>query len=319
MKERKNFFSFSSKERFALKFWDRKSERILHTTFCTEAFFTSLVSKGANIHVSDDLPLLHFVSRGKFTLVKFLLLQGANPNARWSLVPTSRSLSSSPSPCLIPSCFLFFLSLFPFLFSSREGAPLSEAVCKGYEQIVWLLIENGADVHLGVPLQVAVNKVNLPMVQLLLEKGASPDKGAPLKHAISVKSPDICHCLIKAGAPTGRFLKDLLNLAIDQGVFPSSFSSYPACCPFNQSHLFSLGSTTLLEELKGPSGNFKGHLEEMIRLSISKGNISAAHYLLSFSNHLTEVYFLFLYNKALWSIFSLHLGIISSHYPSSKT
>lgn len=54
----------------------------MHTTFCDEVFVDRLLKLGADPRAEDSFALVNFASRGRLRGVEFLLLKGANPNAR---------------------------------------------------------------------------------------------------------------------------------------------------------------------------------------------------------------------------------------------
>lgn len=70
--------------------------------------------------------------------------------------------------------------------SGRLEAPLNAACRNGHIDIVWELIENGADIHSGLesPLRWAVTYNRIEIVELLLHRGA--DVHANHEHALAI-------------------------------------------------------------------------------------------------------------------------------------
>lgn len=107
-----------------------------------------LVERGANLQVycNSNTPLLMAVKDNQFEISKCLLEKGVDPNC------TS--------------------------FSTYKIVPLGVAAYEGYENLVELLIEHGADVNKtnGVdqsPMYLAISKGFYKIVKILLEKGAN--------------------------------------------------------------------------------------------------------------------------------------------------
>ncbi|MCC5640463.1 ankyrin repeat domain-containing protein [Nostoc sp. CHAB 5844] len=87
--------------------------------------------------------------------------------------------------------------------------PLIQAINLHQIEVIKLLIEVGADVHLyqyiqTTPLGLATSWGNNEIVQLLLQAGANPDLGGidnpPLHRAVLIERIDIIQTLIEAGA-----------------------------------------------------------------------------------------------------------------------
>ena len=91
-----------------------------------------------------------------------------------------------------------------------EGlTPLIQAINLGRVEVVRILLEVGADVHLSqyaedTPLGLATSLNNLDIVKLLLKAGANPNNGGvggdPLERAVEMGSVDLVKTLIEAGA-----------------------------------------------------------------------------------------------------------------------
>ncbi|MEH1938891.1 MAG: ankyrin repeat domain-containing protein [Nostoc sp.] len=93
--------------------------------------------------------------------------------------------------------------------SHTRLTPLIQAINLLHIEVIKLLIEVGADVHLyqyiqTTPLGLSTSLGNLEIVKLLLQAGANPDLGGidepPLHRAVLIERVDIIKTLIEAGA-----------------------------------------------------------------------------------------------------------------------
>ncbi|KAF3201204.1 hypothetical protein TWF191_003464 [Orbilia oligospora] len=163
--------------------WDRNK---VMTGLCFAACFglegpvAALLSAGADTetweHRSGATPLSGAVIRGHGTVVKLLLENGANIEAK----------------------------------GYYNDTPLHLAVERKHEAIVGLLVNSGADIEamsdFGTPLAFAVNEGNRSMVSLLIENGADIEgdgRYTPLTVAVLGGMVEIAEFLIDKGANVG--------------------------------------------------------------------------------------------------------------------
>jgi len=213
-------FTKDLKLQFAIKFWKQNAKAIVQTTFCDEEFLKQLIFHGIDVRLDDNFTLVSFASRGRYNSVEMLLSKGANPNA-------------------------------------REGEALNVSALKGYDKIVQLLIKHGAQVNYSAtPLLNAITSKNTEITRILLENKADPNKGAPLKKAISNQIPDICILLMKYGATVGRFITELVNLAVEQN------------------------SLLLIEFLHSRTINVRGENDQTLIDAVSLGHVEIVQFLL---------------------------------------
>lgn len=129
----------------------------------------SLVERGADIHVLDDLPVRLASENGHLEIVKFLYERGANIHERDDYafclasenghLETARFLLDNGSDI-----------------NADNGYPLRMASRDGHVEIVRLLLSRNANVHVmdDTPLTLASKNGHGEIVRLLLEYGANP-------------------------------------------------------------------------------------------------------------------------------------------------
>jgi len=186
-----------------------------------------LLEKGANPNLSgrsDRTALIIAADKGYIQLVKLLLKKGANA----SHVPDSSSHNQTALEIASVWGHREIVELLmPHLDPKRDmTTALVNAAWKGYNDIVRLLLEAGADPNVvrkknrRLPLLIAVEEDNYETVKLLLQYGANANQTsgrynvAPLQSAVSRGHINIAESLIQGGAniavldSTDRMLMD---------------------------------------------------------------------------------------------------------------
>ncbi|KAF3385972.1 Ankyrin repeat and KH domain-containing protein 1 [Talaromyces pinophilus] len=225
----------------------------------------TLLEHGADPNVcrgNKGTPLLLSSSIGDIVVVKILLAHGADPNfhlPRRSGMQFDRSCLSSAcsskdlrivkllvehgasvhSSCSLASaCWSPQLDIVEYLLENGAspngsedegdvGSPLQIACSNGSDAIVELLLQHGADVHLGrghagSPLNEAAIAGSVPITKRLIEKGANVNMiaghhGTALQAAANMGEIDVAECLIKNGADVNiraGFFKTALQAAL---------------------------------------------------------------------------------------------------------
>lgn len=133
------------------------------------------------------------------------------------------------------------------------------AVGKGHEAVVRTLLKHGALPSESNALVFALQENRLDFLTLLLENGADANKGVPLKKAIAVRSAPACVMLIRAEASIGRFIADLIRVAVEGE------------------------SLELLELLRSRQVDLLSGREEHLAKAVGSGSLQVAKFLLELS------------------------------------
>ena len=158
---------------------------------------------------------------GQFEIAKMLLEHGADPNSHDASCRSALQGAAAGGSCEIVKMFLEHgANPNPRLSSDVTDAnrgdfstPLVVATHCGYQGIVNLLLEHGADVNatdLETPLSAATMTGNVEIVEMLLKKGANIDgqwstHGNPLERAVRYDQFEVVQILLKRGAnPNGH-------------------------------------------------------------------------------------------------------------------
>lgn len=211
--------------------------------------------------------------QGHLEKVRIYIENGANPKNPSLIEETSKAKQWEIAKYLIsqgadPNSFLFDAvnandyDMVSDLIKSKadvnSGRAFLQAVFKGHEKIVALMLENGADVNRRVwnraPLNVAIERNNFDLVQVLVKNGAdvnamlcsrmrggrqitecseSPNRHSPLHDAAYYSSINIIRFLLENGAdpnPDSKMLplhtavdvrdKDIVEILLKNGADP---------------------------------------------------------------------------------------------------
>lgn len=170
----------------------------------------ALVAGGAELHARDKLgrtPLHIVADRGHMEIARTLLEERADPN---------REDDSQASPVAYAAKW-GYISVLELLFefggdAGQHGSPLRFAIERQVDQVVPVLLDNGAEVNAldtsgRTPLGIAAQKGSGPIVELLLERGARVDAAdektgfAPLHHAVEREQLAVVSLLLERRAP----------------------------------------------------------------------------------------------------------------------